>query len=127
MDITISLAQLWGPALLAIGIGFFTSRQYYLKIYRDLQNETLAVLIFAMAGIAAGIAQIQAHNVWGSFTEGLVSFLGWGLLLKGAVFAIMPSVVDKIGDWEADHRVVPFAGALVIIIGAYLTWFGFLA
>jgi hypothetical protein len=48
MDITIFLAQIWGPVILAVGIGVFTSRSYYLKVYRDLEKETLAVLLFAM-------------------------------------------------------------------------------
>ncbi len=117
--------QLWGPVLLAVGLGFFTSRKHYLKIYRDLEKQSFAVFMFAIVAIAAGVAQIQAHNVWSTFPEIVVSILGWGLLIKGIIFAIAPRFVDQAADWEAKSKLVPLAGALMIVLGAYLTLTGF--
>ncbi len=125
MNITFFLAQLWGPTLLAIGTGVFVSRKYYLKTYRDLQKETLAVLLFGMVAIPVGIAHIHAHNVWDTVPEAVISLLGWGTLLKGLLFAIAPGLVDKAGDFEANSKLVPVAGALMLVVGMYLSWFGF--
>lgn len=127
MNPTSLLAQLWAPTLLAVALGIFVSRKYYLKTYRDLQKETLAVLLFGMVTIPAGIAHIHYHNVWTTFPEGVISLLGWGLLVKGLVFAIAPGLVDKAGDFEADSKLVPIAGALILIAGTYLAWVGFFA
>jgi hypothetical protein len=128
MDITIFLAQIWGPVILAVGIGVFTSRSYYLKVYRDLEKETLAVLLFAMFAIAVGTAQILIHNAWGTIPEAIISLLGWGLLIKGALFAIAPGYVDKSGNWWAARpNLFPIVGALTVLCGAYLIWFGFFA
>ena len=126
MDITVFLAQMWGPAMLAVGLGFFVSRKYYVKIYRDLEKETFALLVFGMAGIAAGIAQVSIHNVWDTVPQIIVSLLGWALIVKAAVFAIAPNVVDQWGDWAADSKLIPVAGTFVLIIGAYLSWFAYL-
>jgi hypothetical protein len=125
MEITTFLMQLWGPVLLAIGIGFFTSRKYYVKIYRDLEKQSFAIFMFAIIAIAAGIAQIQAHNVWGNFSEVVVSILGWGLLIKGIIFAVAPRFVDRTATEEAKSGLVPVAGFLMIMLGAYLTLAGF--
>ncbi len=125
MDTTTFLAQMWGPAILAVALGVFFSREYYVKIYRDLQKEALALLLFGMVAISAGIAHIHFHNVWGSFPEVIISFLGWALLLKGLVMAIFPKMVDMVGDYEAKSNLIPAAGGLMLIVGAYLTWFGF--
>lgn len=119
------LAGLWGPVLLAIGIGMFTSTRYYTRIYRELEKETLAVLLFAMVAIPAGIAHIKAHSLWETFPQVVISLLGWGLLLKGLVFALAPKLVDQAGDWEADSKFIPVAAGLMIILGAYLTWFAY--
>ena len=127
MNTTTLLAQLWGPTLLAVGLGILVSRKYYLKTYRDLQKETLAVLLFGMVTIPAGIDHIHVHSVWNTFAEIVVSLLGWGLLIKGLVFAIAPGLVDKAGDFEADSKLIPVAGALTLIAGAYLSWIGFVA
>lgn len=125
MDSTIFLAQIWGVGLFAMGIGVFVSRKHYISVYRDIQKETLSVLLFAIVAISAGILQIQYHNVWGTFSEVVVSLLGWMLLAKGLAFAIVPSLVDRGGDFQVDSKLVPVSGAFMLILGAYLLWLGF--
>lgn len=125
METTIFLAGIWGPIILAIGAGIFISRGFYLRIYRDLEKETLAVLIFAMVAMAVGIWQIGAHNAWGSLAEILISFLGWALLFKGLMFALFPKFIDRAGDWAAKSKLVPWAGVLMLVIGAYLSWLAY--
>jgi hypothetical protein len=125
MDTTNFLALLWGPTMLSIALGIFVSRKYYTKIYRDLQKESLALLMFGMLAISAGIAQILYHNVWSTLPEIIISLLGWGLLLKGLVFAIAPAFVDKAGDFEANSNLIPTVGVILFILGAYLSWTGF--
>lgn len=127
MESTTFLAQIWGPTILAVGVGVFASRRYYVKIYRDLEKDTLTVLLFGMVGMAMGIAQILSHNVWDTLPQIVVSVLGWGLLIKGALFVVMPSFVDSAGNFWADKKLIPLAGTLSLIVGAYLTWFAYLA
>lgn len=127
MIATVLLAQIWGPIILAVGVGVFVSRKYYIKLYRDIEKETLAVLLFGMVAMAAGIAQVRFHNAWNSFPEIVISLLGWALLLKGAMFAIAPKIVDRAGDWQADSKLIPLGGTLMLVIGIYLSWFGYFA
>jgi hypothetical protein len=127
MESTLFLAQLWAPVLLALGAGVFVNREYYVRAYRTLENQTLTLIIFAMIAIPAGVAHIMFHNAWDGALEIIISLLGWGLLMKGIMFALFPKVVDKIGDWEADSKLVPFAGGFMLLLGAYLAWVGYLA
>jgi len=121
------LASMWGPAILAVGIGFFVSREHYLRIYRDIQREPFALLAFGMAGIAAAIAQISVHNVWGTLPEMLISFLGWAMLLKSLAFMIMPNITDKVGDSVASKStLVTTAGVIMLVAGGYLTWLAYM-
>lgn len=127
METTIFLAQLWGPVILAMGVGIFVSRNYYVKVYRDLEKDVLAVMVFGMVAVVAGTAHILAHNAWGSFAEGLISFLGWGLFFKGLLFIVAPRFIDKAGDFWVNKKLVPLAGVLTLVLGAYLVWFAYLA
>jgi hypothetical protein len=127
MDITTFLASLWGPVILAVGIGVFVSRAYYIKIYRDLEKDALAVLLFGMVAMTTGIAHVLFHNIWGTFPQVLVTLLGWGVLIKGALFIVAPKLVDKAGDGWVNMKLIPFAGGLMLLIGAYLTWFAYFA
>jgi hypothetical protein len=126
MEATIFLAKLWGPAILAVGVGVFVSRNYYTKIYRDLENDALAMLIFGMVAMTAGTAHILFHNVWNTFAQGLISFLGWGLLVKGTFFIVAPNFVQRAGDFWVNKHLIPLAGILSLIAGIYISWIGYL-
>lgn len=124
-SITIFLAQLWGPAMLAVGVGIFVSKDYYIKIYRDIEKEPLALLLFGFVGVAASIAHIQAHNVWGTLPEIIISFFGWALLAKALVFLIKPRLADQWGNYVSAAKMVPAATITAIVLGGYLTWVGY--
>lgn len=125
MDITTLLAQIWGPILVAVGLGFFFSTKYYVAVYRDLEKESFAVLFFGMFAMAAGIAHVMVHNVWNSLPQIIVSLLGWGVLVKGVICVTFPKLADRGGDWALSAKIVPAAGIIVLILGAYLSWVGY--
>lgn len=125
MDITTFLAQFWGPVLLAIGVGIFVSRPFYMKIYRDIEKDGLAVLLFGIIAMAAGIAHVAAHNIWGTPAQILMSLFGWGMILKGGMFLIAPRSVDRWGDWAVKANVLPVTGIVMLVVGGYLTWLAY--
>ncbi len=127
MDTTMFLASLWGPTVLAIGLGVLINRAFYVKLYRELDKDVLATLIFGMIAVPAGIAQVYFHNVWDTLPQIIVSLLGWATLLKGAAFLVAPQFVDSMGDMWADKKLVPAASIAMLAIGGYLTWFAYLA
>ena len=125
MDTTTFLAMVWGPIVFAVGLGIFISRDVYVRIYKDIQKEPLAGLAFGMFAMMVGIIQISVHNFWGTFREAFVSSLGWGTLLKGAIFIIYPRFVDRAAEWEVSKKLVPVAGGVTLLVGLYLIWVGF--
>lgn len=128
MDLTIFLAHLIGPTMLAVGLGLFVSRNYYSKVYRHLENETLGVLMTGVAALVIGILMVTNHNVWDSFLTGIISLVGWSSLIKGLLLIVVPRTVDKIGDWASERpEVFSFAGVLYLVLGAYVSYMAFLA
>lgn len=122
---TLFLASIWGPIILAIAVGVFSSRKYYVKIYSDLEKDSLAMLVFGMMAMAAGLIQIQIHNAWDTAPQIIVSLLGWGILLKGVAFLVAPRFVDSSGDWVVNAKLLNVVGGAMLILGGYLTWFAF--
>jgi hypothetical protein len=127
MEPTLFLASIWGPVILAVAVGIFTSRKYYVKIYRDLEKDSLAMLVFGMVAMTAGLIHVQIHSVWDTLPQILVSLLGWGILLKGAAFLVAPRFVDASGDWAANANLVNVAGGIALIMGGYLSWLAYFA
>jgi hypothetical protein len=126
MQTTIFLAQIWGPVILAVGVGMFISREYYIKIYRDLDKETTASLLFGMVLMAVGIVSILFHNTWGTLPEFLISLMGWGALLKGVFFIVTPSTVDRMGEYWVSKNCLNISAIAAIAIGFYLTYISYL-
>lgn len=127
MEVTTFLTQLWGPVILALGVGMIMNRSHYVRLYRDLEKETLAVLLFGMVALVAGIIHVSVHNVWGSLEEILITLLGWALLLKGAAFIIAPKYVDQKGNWIVNSKLIQGITVVVLVAGAYLTLLGYFA
>lgn len=127
MDTTLILSALWGPILFLIGVGMLGSTRFYLSIYKDLEREPLAVLTFGLFSTAFGILHVLAHNVWTTVPQIIISVLGWGLLLKGAAFIATPRLVNSGAGWAAAKHIVPIAGSFMVLLGAYLSWFAYLA
>lgn len=125
MNTTMFLAQLWGPVVLAVGLGLIVSPSIYKKVYHDIEKEPLALILFGIIGIAASVAHILYHNSWASFPEGLISFFGWALLLKSVTFAIAPKFVDWSGDWAVRIKLLSVSRIFMIVVGIYFIWLGF--
>lgn len=125
MDITILLAEIWGPVMIAVGLGFFFSRPYYMQVYRDLEKDAFAVVFFGMFALASGIGHVLVHNAWDTFPQIVVSLFGWSLLVKGFVCTTFPGLADRGGDWALNSKMLPTVGSFVLLLGLYLTWVGY--
>ena len=126
MDITMFLAQMWGPVMFAVGLGFFLSRTFYRRVYRDLDKSPFTLLVFGMIATAAGIAHVQVHNMWGTGPEILISLFGWSLLIKGLLTLVCPRFAIQSADVALKAKLFPLSGLLALILGAYLCWIGYL-
>lgn len=122
---TILIAQYVGPAILAVGLGIFLSKNYYKQVYRNLESETLAVLMGGLVTLVAGIAIVLNHNDWTNLNAGIITFLGYTCVLKGLALIIMPNTVDAIGNTIADSNLFPFLATLATALGIYITYFAY--
>ncbi|HCM43521.1 MAG: hypothetical protein UY39_C0003G0015 [Candidatus Kaiserbacteria bacterium GW2011_GWC2_49_12] len=126
-EITTFLAQIIGPVTLALGVGIYVSPRYYTKMYKNLENETTAILVAAIAAISAGMVMVLVHNTWNTFPEMVISALGWIVLLKGVSLAVAPHLVENAAEKLANSGAMRFSAVLVVVLGGYLSYVGFIA
>lgn len=119
-DLTMFLAGIWGPTLIILGIGIYLNRTYYARVYRNLENEPLALFMAALSAIALGIVHIGYHNTWDTLIGSIVSLLGWALLLKGVALALAPGLVDRWGNEVASSKSLPVVAIAAGLLGLYL-------
>lgn len=124
-SLTITLAQYMGPVLIATGLGIFFSRNYYTKVYRDLEKETLAVFMSGITILTAGIAIVVHHNKWDSLLAGIITLIGWLSILKGLVLIIKPQVADNLGEKVANSKLFGLIAVLATVLGVYVTYMAY--
>jgi hypothetical protein len=124
------IARLMGPVLLIIGIGMIMGMLTEGEGYSSLLKEFIGsrALIFVTGGLAllAGLAVVNAHNLWVPDWRVIVTVLGWLLIVRGISNLVFPAVVQTLGDrMIASHAGVLAGAAFTIVLGAILSVMGY--
>jgi hypothetical protein len=123
------IARLMGPVLLIIGIGMIMGMLTEGEGYSSLLKEFIGsrALIFVTGGLAllAGLAVVNAHNLWVPDWRVIVTVLGWLLIVRGISNLVFPAVVQTLGDRMIASHAGVLAAAFTIVIGAILSVMGY--
>jgi hypothetical protein len=124
------LARLVGPVLLTIGVGMVFGMLLEGDAYSSLAKEFIAsrALIFVTGALAltAGLAVVNAHNLWVPDWRVIVTILGWLLIVRGIFNLVFPATMQTLGDrMIASHAGVLAGAAFTIVIGVILSVMGY--
>lgn len=124
--LSIVLAKLIGPLLLAVGVGALLNRQFYQSMVADfLKNSGLYYLSGAVA-LVVGVAIVAHHNIWAADWRTIITVIGWIAVIRGMARLTAPTVGMKLASGLAANANLLAAGAVLIaIVGGILTYFGF--
>ena len=128
METSLFLAKLVGPviALMGLVLLFDTDR------VRSMANtfiENDALLFFAgIVTLPIGLAIVNTHNVWVAGWPVVITILGWLAIAGGIVRMALPGTTKALGGVMLDNKaalIVP--GVLLVGLGAWLSWIGYIA
>ncbi|MFH0834703.1 MAG: hypothetical protein V2A63_04960 [Patescibacteria group bacterium] len=123
---TIALAQILGPVLAAAGIGFLLHPKFYKKIMKDFEAHQGLTYFAGILVMALGLMLVRNHNIWELSAAGIITVIGWGALIKGAVFLIAPNILFSTSKAILKSTVfIKVMMVVLLIAGIYLTWTGF--
>lgn len=126
MTLTLLLAKVFGVALIAISIALLTQREFFGKITRDFLKQDLLRLVVAFSEMLAGLFIVIGHNRWEPLPAALITVLGWGFVLEGGSYLLLPRAWTErfVNAVNRPHFFVA-TGIIGIVLGAYLAAFGF--
>jgi hypothetical protein len=124
------LARLMGPVMLTIGVGMVFGMLLEGDAYSSLMKEFIAsralIFITGALGLIAGLAIVNAHNLWVPDWRVIVTILGWLAILRGIMNLVFPVTVQTLGDrMIASHAGVLAGAAVTIVIGVILSVMGY--
>ena len=126
MQRSIYLAKLIGPVAAAIGIGMLVNMPVYRAMGLQFLHSHALIYLSGLITMTVGIALVLAHNEWKADWRVIITVLGWLATIGGAIRIVAPQQVEALGlRIMVDGNVGMIAGFVVLVLGAVLSYFGY--
>ena len=124
------IARLMGPVLLLVGIGMALGLMHEGESYSSLIKEFISsralIFVTGVLALVAGLAIVNAHNLWVPDWRVIVTVLGWVLVVRGVVNLLLPVWAQSLGDRMAASAAGSVTGAAIsFVLGAILCIMGY--
>ena len=124
MELTIFLAKLIGACLTLMGIAMLTENSLR-NIIKDLLKDKSIVFIYNTLGLIAGLALIISHTVWTPNLSGIITGLGWLILIKHLAILFFKDKALAVGSKFIETNWYETWSIVAVLIGLWLLWNGF--
>ena len=128
MQTSLFIAKLLGPMLLVVGVALLTRLEAFRALLREFIASGVLLYLAGFLGLLAGLALLLTHNVWALDWRVLITLIGWATIVRALVTIFRPQWIVSTGaKLIALKGVFVATGAVDLIIGAILSYFGYLA
>jgi len=125
MELSLLLAKIMGLALMLASLALLINRKSVDLLFK-LYNHKEAVFVTGFLETILGLMLILIHNIWTFDFRGIITFIGWILLLRGLGRLFNPArSLRLLGKLKNLQKSFGYLLVIVFLIGAYLTYIGF--
>ena len=126
------IARVMGPVLLIMGIGTALgllgvgmAPGDYAGLMKEMTSLPFTIL-FGVLALLAGLAIVNAHNLWVSDWRVIITVVGWLAIIRGVLSLLFPAKMHTIGETITANTSGPVITALIfLVVGAILSWMGY--
>lgn len=127
MDSSIFLAQILGPYCLIVGISVLLNLDFYQKVIDDFCQNPTFIYFGGVLALIIGLLIIGFHNIWIWGWPVLITLVGWLGVIKGITLLFFPHVLTKFASfYKKNTAILIFRLILIVVIGVFLTIFGYM-
>jgi hypothetical protein len=124
------IARLMGPVLLVMGLGMalglWLSPDTLTGVMRDFMGNLAIIWLIGVLALIAGLAIVNAHNLWVGDWRVLITILGWLLVLRGVTNLMFPGKIQELGNRMMESHAGPILGTIaLIVLGGILSAMGY--
>ena len=128
MTASIFIARLLGPVFAVVGIALLFKVETYRAILQEFIRSPALHYLAGFLGLLAGLAVVLTHNIWVFDWRLIITLIGWITLLRAVVTIFEPERIVALGNVVLSHRGAFLgAGAINLLIGLILGYFGYFA
>ena len=112
--LTLELAQALGLYLIVIGLGGLFAPQRWRMLIEELERSPALVMMSAVIAFAIGAALVLSHSILTDPLAIIVTVIGWGALIKGALLIAVPGPLMRLGRAATSATRIWSIAALVL-------------
>lgn len=122
MEISIWIAKLLGPTLLATAIPMIITPKIIGELANDFLKSRSLIYVSGILVFVGGLSIVNTHNRWNMDWTIFITLFGWAMVIGGASRVVAPRIVVKIGQIMTDRSTATrISGVVWAVIGALLT------
>lgn len=127
MDTSHMLARIFGIILIVLYSGVLLNQQLYKDIWEDVLKRPIILIFSGFINLLLGLLVVQSHSIWTFDWRGLVTLLGWLLIVSGVLRLLFPEHVLRFSRqlMERYPMFLRYSAIVFLLIGVYLTIMGF--
>ncbi len=124
MELSIFLAKLLGIYMLIVALELIARRHEFEGAVKDFASSKGLIVFSGSVSLILGLAVAIGHPVYESNFRGLITLLGYILILRGVWRMAFPSRLQK-KMFACFHKGCKGCLIILIVLGIYLTYSGF--
>lgn len=127
METSLFLAQVIGLVSVISTAAILTRYKESLVLEDEAAKSPVLIYLSGFAFLILGTLLVVSHSVWTFDWRLVITIMGWLVLLKGAGRIFFPSAVRRLIEKKRDDRRFLLGEVVVLIVGLYLLYYGFIA
>jgi len=126
METSLFLARVIGLVSVISTAAILVRYKESLVLEDEAAKSPVLIYLSGFAFLILGVLLVVSHSVWTFDWRLVVTIMGWLLLLKGAGRMFFPASVRGMIERKRDNRWFLLGEVVVLLIGLYLLYYGFL-
>lgn len=125
-DLSIFLAQLLGLYFLIAGLIIMYRRKSLIPVVYEFIDNRALILIIALVELMGGLAIAIAHPIWTPDWRGLITLMGWLMILESIIYISLPFAgMRRLIRMFNKSQWYISGGFMAVVLGGYLAAIGF--
>jgi hypothetical protein len=126
MQPAVFIARLLGPTFIALAIGIVLNGPFYTALMAEATHSPTLIYFSGLTALVSGLAVLTVHHSWKGGWRIIITVLGWLWVIAGLIRLILPATTAALAlEIYANPIVLLFAAAVMLILGAVLSFFGY--
>ncbi len=101
-------------------------RPGYNAMAEEFLRSRALIYIAGVIALVMGLAIVLVHNVWAANWRVIITVFGWLAAIGGVVRILFPKQVTRAGSaMIASRTTMPITAAVMLVLGAVLTFYGY--